>query len=173
MDETRRKVLFDNSPYMVGWKETREGERFTGVTVGAGVSVIPIRRRTSGLIEITLIREPRLETKEPLLKAAGGYLRGRTLEEAARQILHNEVGYACVHLHVLVSRMEGFTVIELPIATCLALECVPVAAVSSEICPLPLDEAIELVLEQKIPDQCNADAIMRIALLEARRRLPL
>ena len=69
--------------------------------------------------------------------------------------------------------MEGFSVIELPIATYLALGCTSVATVASEIVPLSLDEAVTLVLRQEIPDQCNADAIMRIALLETRGKLPL
>lgn len=172
MSDATRRVLFDNLPYMLGWEEYYGKSRFTGITVGQCVSVIPVRR-ASIVLEITLIRETRLETVNPLLKAVGGYLRGQDQVQAAHRLLRDEAGLACKDLHLLVPKMEGFTVIELPIATYLAVGCTTVARTKAKIVPLLLDETVDLVLRQEIPDQCTADAIMRIALLEARNQLPL
>lgn len=166
-------MLFDNSPYMQAWEETHGGSRFTFIRVGDGVSVIPIRRNSLQIIEIALISETRLETTAPILKAVGGYLRGRPQEEAARQFLKEEAGIACERLYLLLSRMEGFTTVELPIATYLALKWRVIAEAVALVRTMTLDEAVNHVLAQEIPDQCNADAIMRIALLEARNHLPI
>lgn len=173
MSAAVRTVLFDNWPYMRGWEEMYDGSRFTGITVGPCVSVIPIQRTADGSLEITLIREARLETEKPLLKAVGGYLRDQPEVETAHRLLLAEAGLACKDLRLLIPKMEGFTVIELPIATYLALGCASVASVKAEIISLSLDEAVNMVLRQEIPDQCNTDAIMRIALLEIHRKLPL
>ena len=175
MSDQGRKELFDNSPFMTAWEKVIDGHRFTYVRAGNSVGVIPIRRNTSiNAIEIMLIQEPRLETSTPMLKAVGGYLHGRPQEEMAHHLLLEEAGIACEKLHLLVPRMEGFTVIELPIATYLALDWHRVTTdITACIQFMTLAEGVELVLAQRIPDQCTADAIMRLALLEARNRLPI
>lgn len=175
MSNQQHKELFDNSPFMTAWERTIDGKRFTYVRAGNSVGVIPIRRITPGNdIEITLIQEPRLETPTPMLKAVGGYLRGRPQEEMAHHLLLEEAGIVCQKLHLLVPHMEGFTVIELPIATYLALNWRRVVASTiANLQFMTLDKGVDLVLQQQIPDQCTADAIMRIALLEARGRLPI
>lgn len=173
MSAAPRKVLFDNWPYMRGWEETHGGDRFTYIETGPALSVIPIHRDSTGVPVLTLINEHRHETDSEMLKAPGGYLRDRQQVTAALEILREEAGLVCQRLHLLVEKMEGFTVIELPISIYLALGCASVAPVASALVPIPLEDAVERVLRHEILDQSNADAIMRIALLEARGRLPL
>ncbi|MDP3244354.1 MAG: hypothetical protein Q8M83_01705 [bacterium] len=169
----QRRPLFDNWPFMRGWEELIGGDRFTYIEVGPSVSIIPIRRGANGKIEIVLIRERRIETSQPIVKSAGGFLRERSLEDGARQIIFAETGIHCGQLYLLVPKMEGFTVIDLPIATFIGLDWTMEKEGSAERIIIPLSEAVDLVLKQEIPDQCNADAIMRLALLEQLGRLPI
>lgn len=168
-----RERIFDNWPYMRGWREVIRGDVFTGIEVGPSAGLIPIRRLPDTTLELLLIREARLETAEPIIKEIGTFLRGSHAEPALHTSARTEAGIRCHRLHLLVSKMEGFTVIDLPISTYLGLDWTVIGDGTAERLPLSLDEAVELVLQQRVADQTAADAIMRIALLEARNRLPL
>lgn len=168
MSETRteERELFNNPFYMRAWEKIVGKDRFTFVETGPAVSIIPIRRRSDGQLELVLLREERIETGQVLIKAPGGYLRGRQISEAANEILTNETGLSCDHYVEFIREMAGFTTVKLPIATWLALTSFAYPKIEPGCMVITLDNAVELVLKNQIQCQATCDALMRLWILE-------
>ncbi len=168
MSETgaEERELFNNPFYMRAWERVVGKDRFTFVETGPAVSVIPIRRRPDGQVELILLREERAETEQALIKAPGGYLRGRQINQAANEILTKETGLSCDRYIEFIREMAGFTTVKLPIATWLALTSFASPKIEPGCMVITLDNAVELVLKNRIQCQATCDALMRLWILE-------
>jgi hypothetical protein len=165
-------VLFNHVPYMRGYVRDIGGRQYTFIEVGPSVAVLPIRR-VDGVIELMLIEEMREEVAGFVVKAAGGFLRGRPWLSAAREILAQEAGVTCARLVQLTPFMTGLTVIAMPIAVYLGLDWSHLRPITATRIIWTLEEAVDAALAHRFADQCTDDAVLRIAVLESRGNLPL
>lgn len=165
-----KKELFNNKPYMIGWEETIDGDRWTFIETGPAVCVIPFRRIQGNGLELLLIREKRLG--KTILKTASCYLRGLDPIDGANKILLEEAGATTQKLSILCPEMVGFDVIHLPITLFLAHGWEITQKGTAENIVIGLDQVVEKVLNNEVGDQAAVDAILRIYVLHCCNCLP-
>lgn len=155
--------LFDNPPYMRARMKVIGGDTWTFVETGPAVAILPVRKALNGEIQVLLIRERRHSGLT--LKMAGGYLRGKGVQEMAHSLLAEEAGVRTSGLYQLYSEMTGFEVVKLPISVLIADNWEVFQQGSAQREVVRLNDAIGEVLIGGVGDQCTTDALMRLHIM--------
>lgn len=165
-----RTVLFDNQPYMRGWKEIRNGDCYAVVETGPAITAFPLRRGDDGDLEILLIKEHRLSGMER--KSIGRFLKDCAVVEACRKALFDEAGIIGGRL-CLLSKMTGFEIVRLPIIAFTVFDWLISANGRAERLIMTLDVAVHKVLSEEITELATVEGILRIDALAKRNQLDI